>query len=637
MKLKFFIASMVFSLIFFAQEASAQCAACVQDTTNCSGLTGAVCPDQLPAADNGYAYDQDVTFNMLPSFEIPMVGVGLEVTNVEIDLNGLPNGLNYTPVATQFDPNDNDPASQYGCFKICGIPCAGNGVYILQFVMTYTVSAAGFPLSLDVPFEIELQVNAPYQPLEIISNTKYLCPGKNALLAANDVHDTYLWSNNSTTNSIFVSTPGNYTLQVSDTINGNVCVLTSEVDVLDFNPNAGSAISICKGEISQLFATGADSFSWSPGSALSDSTAAEPAILSLDTTTVFTLTGYNDSCTATSQVVVTVDQNCPRTCQECIVDQNCTGQFGPAVCPSTLPTGTASQPYQTTFSFYIPYEFDIASMLPIPLPIPGLNNITVEYARIENLSNLPNGLTWESDQKATGDMYYPGLVEGVTGRGCISICGDIGCVNAGNYDIQVEVAMGVNGIPPSFQTLLNFLPQYNNGEFTIPFTVSMDVIYTNQLTINPSGTIDIDEGDSVTIVASTNGLTGHEWSTGETTTEITVSDAGYYTVTAFDGTCNQTVGIDVNVNPVNSIQELSLDNFNIFPNPTNSDFIVSWESESKVESLMIYDLQGKLLREVPVNNNVKRKTVSTVGLSSGLYFVVLTNGTNSVQKKLIKQ
>lgn len=638
MKIKF-ISFFTFVLISsFSLKVSAQCASCVADTT-CTGPTGAVCPLVLPDANAGTAYDETVTFYMLPGFEIPGTGFGLEVNNVDATVVGMPEGLNYTLSASQFDPEVNDLASQYGCFKICGIPCAGSGTYTIRLLLDYSSSPAGipFPLNLQVPFDIELTVNAPYEELEILSTSKYLCPGGLVTLSANDSHSGYDWSNGGTSMSTQANAVGTYVLQVSDTINNNVCLLTDTIEIMEFAPDAGSDIAICRGEITQLTGSGSDFYTWSPGAFLADSTVANPVVLYLDSTTTFTLTGYNDSCSSTEQVTITVDQNCPRVCQECQIDQNCTGTTG-AVCPDVLPVATASQPYTASFSFYFPYEFDFASQLPIPIPIPGgFNNITIEYVRIDNISQLPSGLDWESDQSAAGDIYYPGLVEGVTGRGCISICGDVGCVPAGTYDLQMVAWLGLNGIPASLQGVLDFLPQFNNGEFQLPVPLTMQVVYDNPLTVSPSGPINLDFGDSVTLTASSTGLTDHEWSTGETGTSITVSEEGLYSVSAFDGTCTQTVEILVQVADPVGIEELGIDKLNIYPNPTSSSFEVSWASNTPVEYIRIYDMQGKLLFQEQLLSNIEQKSLNIESWASGLYFIELKNEKGSIQRKLIKQ
>lgn len=630
-------------LCIFSIKVNAQCVGCVTDTTNCSGPTGAVCPDILPDADAGFAYDQDVTFNMVTGLVIPGIGISLEVTNVEvIGVAGLPQGLDYTLSATQFDPEENDPASQYGCFKVCGVPCAGDGTYTIQLLLNYTASVVGFPISLEVPFEVALTVNAPYQPLEILSTANYLCPGGTIDLVANDTHSVYNWSNGGSNINIQVNSVGVYGLEVRDTINGNVCVQTDSIEIQDFAPDAGADITICENEITQISASGADFYSWSPGANLSDSTAANPVVLYLDTTTTFTLTGYNDSCSSsTEQITVTVDNNCPQVCQDCEINESCPNIITTqAVCPGVLPTATANQSYETDFSFNFPYEFDITSILPIPIPIPGaFDNITIEYVSIDDINQLPSGLSWESDQSAAGDIYYPGLVDGVTGRGCISICGQLACVPAGTYSLEMNTVLGLEGIPASLQGIINILiPGFNNGELELPVSLTMEVVYDNPLTVTPSGTVNLDFGESVTLTASTNGLSNHTWSNGESGPEITVSETGQYTVTANDGSCNQSVSVQVNVaeDPV-GIDELDFQYLDIFPNPTMSEFVISWESTDRIDVLRIYNMQGKIMHEEQLKSNVEQKTISAASWAAGVYFIELTGAKGTVQKKLIKQ
>ena len=44
-------------------------------------------------------------------------------------------------------------------------------------------------------------------------------------------------------------------------------------------------------------------------------------------------------------------------CADCEVDPNCTSSDGfPALCPETLPSGTAGEPYETVVSVSIPAE-----------------------------------------------------------------------------------------------------------------------------------------------------------------------------------------------------------------------------------------------------------------------------------------
>ncbi|MEX2589866.1 MAG: T9SS type A sorting domain-containing protein, partial [Chitinophagales bacterium] len=111
-----------------------------------------------------------------------------------------------------------------------------------------------------------------------------------------------------------------------------------------------------------------------------------------------------------------------------------------------------------------------------------------------------------------------------------------------------------------------------------------------------------------------------------------------YTVTANDGSCNQSVSVQVNVaeDPV-GIDELDFQYLDIFPNPTMSEFVISWESTDRIDVLRIYNMQGKIMHEEQLKSNVEQKTISAASWAAGVYFIELTGAKGTVQKKLIKQ
>ncbi len=69
--------------------------------------------------------------------------------------------------------------------------------------------------------------------------------------------------------------------------------------------NAGSDVSICSGNNTQLNATGATSYTWLPAAGLSATNIANPIATPASTTT-YTVTGTTGTCTSTDAVVVTV-------------------------------------------------------------------------------------------------------------------------------------------------------------------------------------------------------------------------------------------------------------------------------------------------------------------------------------------
>ncbi len=60
-----------------------------------------------------------------------------------------------------------------------------------------------------------------------------------------------------------------------------------------------------------------------------------------------------------------------------------------------------------------------------------------------------------------------------------------------------------------------------------------------------------------------------------------------------------------------------------YPNPLDNELNVSWQESinTKVNVLQIYDLTGKLLRSLPLNNQQNTNTISFTGFSSGIYIV----------------
>ena len=93
------------------------------------------------------------------------------------------------------------------------------------------------------------------------------CQGLNVVLTAS-AGSSWLWSNGTTTQSITVSTSGNYSVTVT---NASGCSATSAVTSVTVNPNppavisAGSAITFCQGGSVVLTANAGTSYLWSNG------------------------------------------------------------------------------------------------------------------------------------------------------------------------------------------------------------------------------------------------------------------------------------------------------------------------------------------------------------------------------------
>lgn len=111
----------------------------------------------------------------------------------------------------------------------------------------------------------------------------FMCPGGSVTLDATQF-ETYLWSNQETTQSITVYQPGTYSVTVTD---ANGCSATDEVVVLPAQItqfNLGPNLSLCQGDQATLFAGYYASYNWSDGSTNQTLTVWQQAVYSVTVT-----------------------------------------------------------------------------------------------------------------------------------------------------------------------------------------------------------------------------------------------------------------------------------------------------------------------------------------------------------------
>ena len=148
--------------------------------------------------------------------------------------------------------------------------------------------------------------------LNVTTNTPApICAGQSATLTAGGANN-YSWSpstglNNTNTSSVSASPAQTTTYMVIGTSAG--CVDTAYVQVVVNNPptisNSGDK-SICEGASETLFATGASNLVWTPATGL-NTASGNTVIASPAQTTLYTITGSSNGCTASSQLTVNVN------------------------------------------------------------------------------------------------------------------------------------------------------------------------------------------------------------------------------------------------------------------------------------------------------------------------------------------
>jgi len=85
-----------------------------------------------------------------------------------------------------------------------------------------------------------------------------------------------------------------------------------------------------------------------------------------------------------------------------------------------------------------------------------------------------------------------------------------------------------------------------------------------------------------------------------------------------------------------SINNVALNNFNIYPNPSNTIFNIELHDFGSREILSVYDIFGRKIKTKKLNN--QKTNVNLNGFSNGVYFFKITseNG-NSIKKVIYKK
>ena len=119
-------------------------------------------------------------------------------------------------------------------------------------------------------------------------------------------------------------------------------------------------------------------------------------------------------------------------CNVCNIDLTCDSiPAGPKICPYNLPPGTSGSPYEESFTFYLPTQFDITT------PVSG--TVTLNQVDVKSVTGVPSGLSWTGFDYtgAATTTFYPAANPPATERGCAMICGTP--LVPGNYVVTITV------------------------------------------------------------------------------------------------------------------------------------------------------------------------------------------------------
>jgi len=141
-----------------------------------------------------------------------------------------------------------------------------------------------------------------------------------------------------------------------------------------------------------------------------------------------------------------------------------------------------------------------------------------------------------------------------------------------------------------------------------------------------------------TKISSANSMYGNEWNlesiVGFGTNKMTVVIKSNESITMYDN-CYDCYSHGFVRNKITNYADLKLvdNDLLVYPTPGRNYIQFKWKNLSAIEKLTVYDINGIMVKEY-------RNLISTIdisALSTGVYFVELINGKESIRTKFVKE
>ena len=359
--------------------------------------------------------------------------------------------------------------------------------------------------------EVEVVVNDI--PTANAGDDTEICQGSTVTLAA-EGGSSYQWNTGETTQSIEVS-PDTTTTYLVEVFN-NGCSDTDEVVVFVNDiptANAGDDVVLNEGESTLLTATGGDSYLWSTGATTSSIT------VSPDSDTTYTVTVTLNGCESTDQVTVFINASVNADAGEDVII--CLGS-------STILTATGGSSYQwntgeTTQSIEVSPE--MTTTYSVEVFNAAENNSDIDEVEVV-VNDIPTANAGDDAEICQGSTVTLAAEGGSSYQW-----------NTGETTQSIEVS------PDTTTTYL--VEVFNNG----CSDTDEVVVFVNDIpTANAGDDVVLNEGESTLLTAT--GGDSYLWSTGATTSSITVSPDSdtTYTVTVTLNGCESTDQVTVFIN-----------------------------------------------------------------------------------------
>jgi len=475
--------------------------------------------------------------------------------------------------------------------------------------------------SIDVSFDAAITVD--------IGNDTSLCVGETLLIDAGPDMDTYEWSTGSMSMSINATTEDTYTVRVTR----GVCEAMDSrvVSIVDIQPfSIGSDTTLCEGD--DLLVTYPSNVP--PASLWSDGSRMDSFII--NSTGTYWLEVGTANCSQRDSINISYDPlsniNLGNDTTLCAGETLVLDIVAP-VDRVLWSTGETDPTISTDMAGMLSVEavsgacteYDTISVQFISLDGLNIGNDTTlcEGQAITIDANLPGVTQYTWTNVITGDVVSNDAIYDVTQSGSYNVVVSAErCETMDDITVNFDPAFNFPGLGPDTTICQGETVDYSfnipnveylwqdgsaSGDYSISAqsgTYSLQVVRNscvvsdtveveirNLPTVNIQGDLNICEGESSTLIATTD-ATSYLWSDGSTDSTIIVSQSGGYDLTVNDGVCENSTMVALTVNPLPIIDlgsDTSICEGNtVIIGVSNPDFATSWNT-------------GALSQEINVN------------------------------------
>ncbi|NOG56816.1 MAG: M6 family metalloprotease domain-containing protein [Bacteroidetes bacterium] len=496
---------------------------------------------------------------------------------------------------------------------------------------TVTVTSSAGCTSTD-----QVMVTVNPIPTADAGNNKSICIGASTTIGGSPTGpsgSSYSWSGGSSLSSASAANPTasptsttTYTVTVTSSAG---CTSTDQV-IVTVNPiptaDAGNNKSICIGASTTIGGSptgpSGSTYSWSGGSSLNSTSAANPTASPTSTTTYTVTVTSSAGCTSTDQVMVTVN---PIPTADAGVDKTiCNGS---SVSIGGSPTGPSGSSY--SWSGGSSLNSTIAAN-----PTASPTSTTTYTVTVTSSAGCTS-----TDQVMVTVNPIPTADAGVDKTICngssVSIGGSPTGPSGSSYSWSGGSSLNSTSVanPTASPT--------STTTYTVTVTSSVGCTSTDQVMVTVNSVDNSVSQSGFVLTANQVGAT-YQWIgcgstptgpiSGETGRSFTPSINGDYAVIVSLGNCIDTSAcipvIGVGIEKFEKANSIS-----IFPNPNNGNFKIDMGTYYSSTALVsIRDIQGKMIYKTNALNQVLEVNLN---ISAGIYFIEINSIKGNVVKKLI--